>query len=96
MLIFKIITRNSIKLKILRRQNIILGKFYTKYQISSKSEEVLLQIYRGEKHVFWCKTAQGNRLMAIHCMFALPHTTQRVFYGGIAVSIDTKLEGVCA
>jgi hypothetical protein len=47
--IFKIITRNSIKLKILRRQNVILGKFYTKYQISSKSEEVLLQKYEGGK-----------------------------------------------
>jgi hypothetical protein len=47
--IFKIITRNSIKLKIPRKQNVILGKSYAKYQISSKSEEVLLQKYEGGK-----------------------------------------------
>jgi hypothetical protein len=33
----------------MRRHNVILGKFYTEYQISSKSEKVLLQKYEGGK-----------------------------------------------
>jgi hypothetical protein len=55
--IFQIIAQNNIKLKILRH-NIILGKFYIEYQISSKSEKFYCKNMRGEKHVFWCKTAQ--------------------------------------